>query len=378
MATYLAPRRVISTATTITLQSATTALSKAAEAAPSQAFTQFDGRGLSARSPHPTSGVPCNVTEDGFAAGHTAIGWGAKGCYDPTTKRVMWASTGANVIGTANARAYDTLAIYDEAANNGGGLWSDSRGFYASNSATSTTAAIGHLYDSLCIDVTGRKFYKQTFPSSVNELWVYDLDAGTWLAVTGAPQYSSARLGALEFIPTRGANGAIWCCARNNANTIRRIWEKQLPDGAWTEIVSTGLGSLVTSSEALPMSYNPRSKLVFVGGLSNTAYIINPSSLAITPTTHPAGGSFAAEHRAHLCKDPAGNGWLYFDAYDTGRVYKCLSTGAWTNEAVLPQPDLQVGSLNPFIVVPIDDYGVVWLVRGSNTGGSPAAFLYRP
>ena len=98
--------------TTVTVS--TSSLQVTAGALASGSFQNFEQASLSARTPHPTSNTACDVTEDGSQfVGHPAIDWAAKGCYDPVTRKVMWASCGAGNL-RSGGYVFNTQAIYSE------------------------------------------------------------------------------------------------------------------------------------------------------------------------------------------------------------------------------------------------------------------------
>jgi hypothetical protein len=379
---YVAPRRAVSTAVTIAVTNSV--LQQKAQSAGS-GWTEFYGHAatLSAdraaatqvggwKYPTPSDGT--QPPEDNAGAAHTAIDWGAKGCYDPTTKKVMWASTGAGFNGPGGYLK-NTQPIYHETGLNAG-KWTVSRGFQSPNE--SNTNGIVHLYDSLCIDVAGRRFYKQKF--SENLILAYDLDTGAWIdGVASAPQASSLRTGALDIV-NRGAVGSMWCFGSNGTQMV--LWQMDLTTpGTWTTLATGGnLGSATGSS--LPMSFNPRALggdgAVLCGRADTAACIINTTGTPAATLTGTPPSSFNTTYDSHLCKDPSGSGWLYFA--NNGRHYRCSDAGVWTDLGVMPAPLNTSNHRKPFIVVPIDDYGVVW-VLGSTPyyfGNDISAWLYKP
>jgi hypothetical protein len=384
MSAYKMPGRVTSAPTTITVNSGATALSTAAGSLGADSFVQFHGADLNLRVAHPFASDPLigddnpQVTEDGAGNANPSVDWAAKGCYDSQTKRAMWAGCGQGSNGAAGSYVRNTHAIYEENYNNGAGRWTSSRGWLPSGS--SHTAATNHLYDGLCIDVTGRKLYKSVL--NFNEIAVCDLDAMTWSTIAGAPQDSALRTGALEFIPTRGASGALWCYGESS--NVQKIWEYQIGGSGWSQLTLTGSAFASFALAALPMSYNPRSNKVLCGGHGTDCYIIDCSTLNVTAVS--AAGvttSFELPHRAKLCKNPVDGGWLYF-SQDNVKMWACSATGTWSQKnAAVPGP-LQQALQHHFIVIPIDAYGVVWIVGDAYTFGNvsssanPQAWLYKP
>jgi hypothetical protein len=387
---YVAPRRVTSTATTIGVNAAATSVLQQKAQSASAGFTAFHGHstldatdatlsssagGLNFAVAHPTSGILCDPTEDGASsAAHTAIDWGAKGVYDPTSRKVMWASCGAGN-NFAGGKVYNTQPIYHETGANAG-TWTVNRNFQSPNE--SNTNPIVHLYDGNAIDVAGRRFYRNKFPESL--VMAYDLDAQAWVnGFAGAPEAGSYRTGALEFIPTRGSNGALWCYGMNSG-FVPRVWEKLMPSGSWTEIIS-GIGA---SYSSVPMSYNPRALggagAVLLGGVSGSAaYIVNTTGTpAATATATAPTNNFGAPYNAHLCREPLGSGWLYFS--NAGRLHRCTDGGVWSDIGPLPGKLAATNHSVPFIVVPIDDYGIVWVIAAGDSNGAatPRAWIYKP
>ena len=129
------------------------------------------------------------------------IDWAGKAAWDPVSRRAMWAACGAGNNFSGGYR-FNTHSIYDENSD----AWSVSRGFQSPNETDSNP--IVHMYDSNCIDVRGRRFYKKKFATA--EIMVFDLISNTWLPTIASPdtEASYARDGALEVVPSRGAAGA--------------------------------------------------------------------------------------------------------------------------------------------------------------------------
>src|SRR5512139_1240345 len=91
--------RITSAPTAIRVES-NSLLAGEARATSSNSFRVYPGGGLNNRLPHPTSRIPCDVTEDGQSAVHTIVDWCGKGVYDPITRRVQWMGKGTgNVSG---------------------------------------------------------------------------------------------------------------------------------------------------------------------------------------------------------------------------------------------------------------------------------------
>jgi len=375
--------RITSAATTISLQApGVTALEIAAREStatfPYNSFKAFLGDDFLITTTHPVTGVVVEFTEDGAGAANTAIDWAGKGCYDSKAKRVMWMSTGQGINGTAGTYVRHTHAIYDENDSSNGtrqGRWSANRAFQPPGLST---VAVGHMYDSQCIDVTGRRFYKASF--NENKIAVCDLDSLAWIAsFDGPPQDYYLRTGALEFIPTRGSNGALWCYGQSL--NVRTIWEKQLPNGSWT-VVASGMGSYAEA--CMPMSYNPRTNKVLCGNNAAAAYIVDCSTLAVTATAAPPT-TMDGNHYMHMCKEPprvglpnTGRGWIYFAV--NGRYYQCSESGAWTDLGASPGALAQPpGRGFPNCVqVPLDEYGVIWIVTAKYGTTGSRAWLYKP
>lgn len=376
MSAWVSPRRAMSGSVTVAVTN-DSVLSVAAAAVASNAFAPFHGQsnltaqyGLSYEQAHPTSGILCDVTEDGASSsGHTAIDWGAKGCYDPTGKRVMWASCGAGNNGVGG-KVYNTHAIYDEAQNR----WTANRNFQSPNE--SNTNPIVHLYDGMALDVVGRKFYRKKFPEQF--ILIYDLTANAWVNGIVGPSGESvyARTGALEFIPTRGTQGELWQFGYDSDNDTPKLWKYDVASATWiTAIASGNLGPQGSLSGTF-MSYNPRAfggvGGVLVGNSSaSSLYTIRCDNLVVSSCSQ-SPSTIAQSNNMHVCRDPVGTGWLHFA--NNGNVYRCDgSTWALRYSAM---PGRLNGQFLAMISVPIDAYGVVWNVIEAGTGDR--AWLYRP
>lgn len=374
--TYAPPRRWTSSATTVTINSTATALSAAAAALSSNSWGVFLGPttptaqyGLSYEQNHPVSGLACDPTEDGSqTTGHSAISWFGKGCYDPTTKRVTWASTGAGNL-YPGGYVYNTQPFYDEALNR----WTVSRGFRSLNEASSNADPTGHGYDNNCISVSRRRLYKTKL--SQCEIMVYDLDNNTWLnQIDGAyfanlEGYSSP--GAMDYIPSRDA---LWRFTYKNGFmrllsldlTTTNTWSVVL-DGVWGTPV--GYGGC--------MSFNPRAYSNAGGvmiGESGCWRVNTTGTATATSVGLPAGITMTMETAAHLCRDPVGDGWFWVNPNNRA-LWKYSFAGGWQSVSTVPS-GIDLGA---FLMVPIDDYGVIWFI-GSNVaaGDSTRAYLYKP
>lgn len=331
-------------------------------------FTAFEQPSLSARSPHPKSGLLCDVTEDGAAyLGHTAIDWAGKGCYDSIGRKVMWASCGAGN-NSAGGAAYNTHAVYSEASN----TWTAVRGFQAPGEGN--TNPIGHMYDSNCIDSAGRRFYKKKFGAP--EILVYDLNAAKWVDCLPSPgdEASYARDGGMDFIPTRGATGALWLISWRSGDNLPQLWECDLATKRWSVIGSGGSFGTSGGSNISLLSYNPRAFGGKGGALASTsdgAWTVRADTLQRSSAgTRPR--SLLMPYDGHVCRDPVGQGWLY--ASDDGSLYQCDGS-SWTRRAALPGRLGSNGNKTPFVMVPIDAYGVVWIIAAAGSG--TRAWLYR-
>jgi hypothetical protein len=352
--------------TTVTVS--TSALQIAAGTLTPGAFAAFEQPSLSARSPHSVSGKLCDVTEDGASfSGHTAIDWAGKGCYDPVTRRVMWASCGAgnNVSGGA---AYNTQAIYSEASN----AWTARRGFQAPGESNSNP--IVHMYDSNCLHVQGRRFYKKKF--SAGEILEFDLDADAWRGVLATPsdEASYARDGGMDVVPTRGTSGAIWLVSWRSSDDRPQLWECDLASRRWSVLIPGGAFGAPRSNTPI-VSYNPRASGGAGGVLIGTAagvWTVSADRLVQT-ALQPPPRTLTLPHDGHLCRDPAGPGWLL--ASSDGFLYSC-DGAAWIKRAPLPGVLAAGRNEQPLVMVPIDAYGVVWMITAQN--GGTRAWLYKP
>lgn len=337
-----------------------TALAQAAARTASNSFVEFSGDRLRSRAPHPVNGNAVSVLEDGrLAQGYQTLGYSGKGCYDPVSRQVLWASTGAGS-NYAGAYVHNTQARYNEALN----TWSANRAFKGAADPQSANGLV-HIYDSNCIDVAGRRAFKKWF---TNSILVYNIDRDTFLAnIAGPPGHSSSfTWDAMEVIPSRKSAGALWMLGWATSNAIQ-LWELDLATGSWSVLVTAGeLGNQDSPSLGAPvLSFNPRA---FGGaggvmlGNESSIWTINCATLARTSVATPPSGSIQVAHRggynSGFCRDPAGSGWLQFSD-STRSVYR-WNGGQWETRAAMPAPF--GGSPNNFIVVPIDSYGVVWVI----------------
>jgi hypothetical protein len=351
--------------TTVTVS--TSALQIAASQLAAGSFAPFEQPSLSSRAAHPVSGRQCDVTEDGAGfVGHTAIDWAGKGCYDPVNRQVMWASCGAGN-NSAGGYVYNTFAAYNEASN----VWTASRGFQAPGE--SNTNPIGHMYDSNCIDVAGRRLYKKKFGAA--EILVYDLDARNWTSVIPSPadEASSSRDGGMDIVPTRGARGAIWLVSWRRSDNLPQLWEYDIAAQRWSILVSGGAFGAPTGNVAV-VSYNRRAfggvGAVLVGNGAGT-WTVRADTLAIGSTASPPR-PLTLPHDGHLSRDPSGSGWLL--AASDGYLYG-TDGSAWTRRSRLPGTLGNPGHQQPVVVTPLDQYGVIWIVTSQGSGGR--AWIYK-
>lgn len=367
--------RITSKPTTISVQSQTT-LSSEAHATASNSFRIFAGGGLSTRVAHPISGVEVDVTEDGARGAqptYTTVDWCGKGAYDPTTKRVLW--MGKGIGNRAGGWVHNTLAVYNESIDR----WSATRAFRLPG-VGETAYGIGHTYDNNCISITRRRLYKKQFTLDggfgSGNFHVYNLDTNSFEGGIAAPRGDDASygIGPADVVPTRGKGGAIWYANSTNSDTRTRLMEYDIAGAGWLEILPPG------SFPALPahmrdggaLSYNSRAfggagGALLLGG-STTAYTVGADTMAVT-AVGAAPMTLGLPHNAHVCRDPSGTGWLMFGS--DGYVYRCDSS-SWTRRAALPS--VLTGA--NFIIIPIDVYGVVWVIRERPSSGE-RAWLYR-
>lgn len=359
-----------STATSIRVVEQT-ALAVAARAMAPNTFAQFTGSGLTSRSPHPRSGNSVNVLEDGRnPQGYQILGYCGKGNYDPVTRRVLWmgcgASSGNNQNRNSGAYVWNTRPIYTEATN----AWTAHRSFQGADESNSE--AIGHMYDSNCIDVANRRMYK--LKKDTNRILVFDLDRDVMLNSISGPSgiNSSSTWGALDVIPTRGTSGAIWLANWNSSSQLQ-LWEYDIARRSWSTLLGSQRFGGVTDGPVL--SYNPRAFNGAGGvmlGNGSGAWTINCSTLAVSSVSLPGGRRIdvAAGEASGFCRDPAGPGWLKFSD-NAKRVWR-WNGSSWVSGASFPS--VPGGWMGDYIVVPIDIYGVVWLISYS---AGPSAYLYR-
>jgi hypothetical protein len=389
MPAYNFPRRTASTPVTVAVSSVPSALETAAGTPGFDAneFLAFHGPtnltaqyGLSYEQPHPLEGTnpsaffDCDPTEDGAqSTSHTAIDWAAKGLYDPTSKRVFWASCGAGNR-FSGGYVYNTMPIYDEVQNR----WTASRGFRGANETTGAEPIV-HMYDGNALDVAGRRFYRKKLTS--REVMVYDLTNNVWLnnfSYSGGEPPGYGGDAGMDFIPT---TGRLWVRAIENGTDRAIVFEVNPANGAVRTIASgAALGNEVSTSVCI---YNPRAfsnaGACFVGGTN--AYIVRCDTEVVSNAASgkPSdAGAFGWPHRAHMCRDPVGDGWLY--ASNDGYMYRLTSAGTWTQRSPLPgvlgTAEWGSAQSHALVMVPIDAHGVVWLI--ASPMGPPRAWLYKP
>jgi hypothetical protein len=386
------PRRTTSTATSLTVTApATTALQIAVQTAgfDSNEFLVFHGQtnltaqyGLGYEQPHPLEGTnppaffDCDPTEDGASSSsHTAIDWAAKGLYDPTSKRVFWASCGAGN-NFSGGYVYNTMPLYDETLNR----WTVSRAFRGANETTSATPIV-HMYDGNALDVSGRRFYRKKLSS--REIMVYDLANEVWLNnifYSGGEPTSYGGDAGMDWIPSRNR---LWIRGIQSGTNDPILFEVD-PAAGSPSASTIAVGAAIGGDQAPSVCiFNPRAfggaGACFIGGPS--AHIVRVDTWAISSASSgkpTAANSFTWPHRAHACRDPVGDGWLY--ACDDGFMYRLSSAGVWSQRAPLPEQFANAGwgtsSSWSLVMVPIDEYGVVWLI--STAGATNRAWLYKP
>lgn len=373
--------RILSAPTTVSVVSSTSALQTAALGLASNTFVEFSGNGLAARVAHPASGNMVNVLEDGRDPnGYQVLGYSGAGNYDPTSRRVLWmgtgASSGSNQNWAAGAYRWNTRPIFNELTN----AWTADRSFRAPNEGTDE-GAIGHQYDSNCINVAGRRMYK--YRNYHAGIYVYNLDTGAMENNIPVPSGLNTNNWwcPMEFIPTRGAAGALWLWAwPSGVGNSMAMYEYNLATSTWTQIIGTSaFAGILTDPDYGPvMRYNPRAfggaGGVLVAGYTG-ARLVRCDTLVVTSIGFgPGTPDMQAGYNSGLCRNPAGDGWLQFHNA-SGRVWRYSFASGWENRAPLPA-FLSAGTPQNFIAVPIDTYGVAWLV--SHNSGSPKAALYRP
>lgn len=396
MATWLPPRLKQSGTSSVSITGTSTLLSQKAAALASNNFAVFLGSslteatditlssqagGLSYRQAHYYTGTMVDPTEDGQTSNDitppagptgnkTAMDWAGKGCYDSQAKRVMWAGTGA--FGAVASTPINRLAIYDETT----ATWSVDRGF-APGETTSDDGS-GHTYDGNCIDVSGRRFFKKKFARA---FYVKNLATNTWSKVaysSGEPSGYGWDAG-MDYIPSLDR---LWVRSIYSANNSSMLLELNPTTGAPTLLLHSG--QLGSDNAPSVCSFNPRAYGgnggVFVGG--SNAYTVNTTGTP-TATANATGkptGQFLWANGAHVCRDPVGNGWLHC-SYD-GWIWRLSDAGGtWQQRAQLPvqiRTDLTNNNRYDIVMIPIDAYGVVWIIGGQNQLGTTRAWLYKP
>jgi len=306
------------------------------------------------------------------------IDWAGKGAYDPVTRRMMFAGCGAGN-NVAGGHRYNTHAIYSEASN----TWSAVRGFRGSNQSSNTPGLV-HVYDNNCISLKARRFYKKQFTaddfSRHGPIHQYDLDTNSWGPAFDGPQEVAAYMGngAMDAVETRGTRGSLWYMDKPSGSEQYAIWEYDIALRSWTKIIREGaFPALSVDSNGPLLSVNPRAFNgaggVLVAAGNNRAYTVRIDTFAVNAVAGAAPTAIDVRVDGHLCRDPAGSGWLLFSA--TGYVYRSDGSG-WSQRAPLPTPiNSQLGT-SPMMTIPVDAYGVVHLI--TDAGASPnRAWIYR-
>ena len=110
--------------------------------------------GLNVRTARLNTESPGGTDYPDFSGGLVAWSWGSRGCYDPTTKRVVV----ANSPHSGHLNGYDNLLTTYSVNSNVLTVYEDPCG---SLNAT-WPRSFGHMYDNNAI--AGRTFYKMTLP----------------------------------------------------------------------------------------------------------------------------------------------------------------------------------------------------------------------
>jgi hypothetical protein len=398
MTAWVPPRRVTSTATTITVSSGTLLAQAANDPSGwTNGFKAFLGTNLKTLSAHPITGKPVNVLRDGHSTQqdyHPTTEMFAKGCYDPVTKRVLFMSTGTGSTGDApNNWQINTLAIYREGPADEG--WTATRSFRPPDQPTDLWN-LGHGYDNNCISLATRKLFKKNFHNTNSVSFasgpfhVYNLDTGVFEASIPSPPGEDPTfcIGPADVIPTLGTLGRIWYFGKTNLHVYRLLsydlatGTKQASD--WTPVTVSGFRSPAFSFDGdgnCSMSFNPRAfagagAVMILAGRSMSAtqkgYIVQSNGTATEVPLVP-GGDLPVQPR--LCKEPGGTGWLLFHL-NNGTVYRYRYGDLnWTPVGTFPPNLLPREEVN---ITPIDEYGVVWVIWGDGVVNPNNAWLYKP
>jgi hypothetical protein len=400
------PRRAMSGSVTVEV-TANTPLKSAAAATASGSFNLFLQNSFWERSPHPLTGsypagnfFDANPGEDAAnSTGHTHIDYGGKWCYDPVRRKGMFLANGANPVGQSpnpsdRIRIYsyvwNTLALYDEQSN----TWSTQRAVKCPDEGADPDSIV-HILHNNTIDAAAGILYKMKFRGSEG-IMRYNIGTNTFLNTIGRPPLEPSAYGhdgGLEWIPTRGASGALWCFHADKNNNTPMISEYNIATGVWSTLLSSAGSQLGTRPgddivRTMAISYNPRAfggaGGVLVGSIGGN-FKVNCSTLAISSAgTGPR--DITPANGLKLCADPVGTGWYYADNSVTGYMYFCDGS-TWTQVAQLPSDLGTPGNIYPAVLCPIhregaSDYGVIWLLAGqlpsrSATNGM-GSWLFKP
>jgi hypothetical protein len=411
MKAWFPPRRVTSTATTITVSSAQTLLAQAANdpSGWTNGFKPFHGGGLNTTSSWYDSWANSNVLADVTCDGdpivqpayHTMLEWCGKGSYDPITKQVIFMGHGTG--SGLGLYRYNTLTRYDEQNN----LWIARRGWMADGDEN----GIGHMYDNNCISIPARKAFKKQFhytepgdPSGgTGPFHVYNIDSDSF----GTPIYGPVEAygygySCADVATTRGTQGRLWYVHTVSGSNGANLSEYDIATGLATSNSNrTAWGSPIVGSASLPgltfgtegqnwnIAFNPRAfggagGAIINGGASSgasykgTSYTVRADTLAVAQITWPGATPLDGRQNGHLCREPNGTGWLLFD--NTARqVWRCRpGDSSWT--MIASSLPTALTTYSAILVIPIDDLGVVWIIRERITTQDPVerAWLYKP
>jgi hypothetical protein len=401
MANYSGPRRKTSTSTTITVNSSATALKTAAANTGSGTFNEFIQTTFWTRYAHPLTGsypagnfYDANVGEDAAnSTGHTHIDYGGKWCYDPVRRKGMFLANGANPVGSTiriYSYVWNTLGLYDEASN----TWTTQRAVKCPDEGADPDCIV-HILHNNTIDTAAGILYKMKFRGSEG-IMRYNIATNTFLNTIGRPPMEPTFYGhdgGLEYIPTRGTSGALWCFHADRNNNTPMISEYDIASGVWSTLLSSAGSQLGIRPpddivRTMAISYNPRAFSgaggVLVGSIGGN-FKVNCATLAISSAgTSPR--EITPANGLKLCADPVGTGWYYADNNVTGYMYFCDGTN-WTQVAQLPSDLSTPGNTYPAVLCPIhregaSDYGVIWLLAGQlpsrpSTNGM-GSWLFKP
>ena len=316
---------------------------------------------------HPNEGQGPTIMHD----------WCSHMVYDPIRRKayVCGAPPGNTQANTILEQTEVTILVYDLATN----TWSAIRNPWDN--------AVGHCYDSTCLDYNKGILYKASNASSNNQIYRYDVVNNQALSAIDFPTYNIlGRTSAwnavkcLEYFPSMGEEGAIiWI-----NDSWGRVLKYDIKTKAWSGIV----GDLSVTNQHIVCQYHPgKDVIVFTGGSNATADTLwmldNQGNLSTLDDT-PFGVSCGSPSPIFVPNpDMSVNEMLLFpngasSPNADGSLYSLdLDSGSWTDHGNVPAPFYATDEMTETSIgVAIPEYNAVLLERYASNGNS-TCYLYR-